>query len=40
MIEKDFDTIVQEVLADPRSKDIPVLFVIQTIIIMQDLDIV
>lgn len=40
MCERNFDDIVQEVLTDPRVKDIPVLFVIQMIIVLEDLDII
>lgn len=37
MPEKDFDDVVLEVLNDARTKDIPILYIIQIIIVMEDL---
>lgn len=36
----DFDDIVEQVLSDERTKNIPILFVIQLIIIMEDIGII
>lgn len=40
MINLSFDDVAQKVLEDERAKKIPVLFVIQIIIIMDDLGLI
>lgn len=36
----EFDEIIEKVLADPRLKKVPILYVIEVLIILDDLDII
>lgn len=39
-MQLDFDDVIKEVLSDKRSNSIPVLFIVQVLIILDDLGII